>query len=375
MMHHDTGMSTPSDESFGASIHRTNSDPSSAADSAPSPAIPPTLSVDSTNGAADPLADAALTDPAVIGPRFGGGLSLLIAGIGLAGAAVGGVWLTVDQQLGLSPQGLFGIALVLIAATLTVLGSLLLLGGLGYYVFQPVFGGRVAARRGIGSHRLVIATTILIVLIANLIPVPYLMIYGQEGLQSLTGLLLGMFSVGLTLLGVAYVRFLRPGVVAADELGLTGGPAHLLRLVACGVGVGVAVLVASAAIQATMKALGVEQTQMTALAHLRDLPLPGFLAVMAGGAILAPVAEELYFRGIVFGSYLRFRTPLIAYVGTSLLFATLHLNGPAFPPILAMSLILCWAYHRTGSIIPGIVGHMLNNTAAFGILYFTNALV
>jgi membrane protease YdiL (CAAX protease family) len=63
----------------------------------------------------------------------------------------------------------------------------------------------------------------------------------------------------------------------------------------------------------------------------------------------------------------------MAYGATSALFATLHLNLPALLPILALSLIFCLAYQRTGSIVPGVVGHALNNTAAFGILYFTNA--
>ena len=42
-------------------------------------------------------------------------------------------------------------------------------------------------------------------------------------------------------------------------------------------------------------------------------------------------------------------------------------------PILFLSLIFCYAYQRTGSIIPSMVGHALNNSAAFCILYFTTA--
>jgi membrane protease YdiL (CAAX protease family) len=36
-------------------------------------------------------------------------------------------------------------------------------------------------------------------------------------------------------------------------------------------------------------------------------------------------------------------------------------------------LILCYTYRRTGSIVPGIVAHGLNNSTAFCILYFTSA--
>ena len=44
-------------------------------------------------------------------------------------------------------------------------------------------------------------------------------------------------------------------------------------------------------------------------------------------------------------------------------------------PILVLSLMFCWAYQRTGSIVPSVVGHALNNTIAFCILYFTSAQI
>jgi membrane protease YdiL (CAAX protease family) len=137
--------------------------------------------------------------------------------------------------------------------------------------------------------------------------------------------------------------------------------------------VGVGVLVLSAVIQATLQAVGVRQTQLVDLQCVREFPLPGFLAVVLAGGVLAPIAEELYFRGFVFRTYLQTRGPLVAYGATSLLFAVLHLNLPALLPILILSLIFCYAYRRTGSIVPSVVGHALNNSAAFCILYFTNA--
>ena len=70
-----------------------------------------------------------------------------------------------------------------------------------------------------------------------------------------------------------------------------------------------------------------------------------------------------------------FQTVPVAYGATSLIFAVLHLNWQALLPILVLSLLLCLAYRRTGSIIPSIVGHAVNNTAAFCILYFTTGPV
>lgn len=83
-------------------------------------------------------------------------------------------------------------------------------------------------------------------------------------------------------------------------------------------------------------------------------------------AIAAPVSEEICFRGMVFGG-LRTRLPLIAAAGLSgLIFGLLHaLTGlSAVPPLIAFGFILALLYERTGSIVPGILLHMLNNAVA-----------
>lgn len=331
--------------------------------------LPP--GADRTIEASRSVLAAPAADPAVAEPRLGGGISLIVAMLGLIGAALGAGWLMLDSRYGLGSGGFWGGVLTLVAAALAVLGLLLLVGGLGYYVLAPAFGPRRAAWRGVGSHRLVIATTVLIVLLANTGPVAYVALAGPDGLRTLPGFLTAALSVDIALLAITYLRFIRPGVLTARDLGLDWG--RLGRLVAIGLGLGIGVLVVSAAIQATIQALGFKQTQMVSLQYIREFPPLGFLAVVMAGGIMAPIAEELYFRGFVFRSYLQTRSVWVAYGATSLLFATLHLNLPALLPILVLSVLLCLAYHKTGSIIPSIVGHAVNNTTAFCILYFTNA--
>jgi membrane protease YdiL (CAAX protease family) len=340
---------------------RTPSEPASSAASAP--VVPPV-------GAAPPM----IADPAtaVRGREpLGQRIARIVTGLGLVGAAVGAGWFAADAQLGISAGlGLGGMALVLAAAVLLGIGLLLVLGGLGYYVFAPAFAGRAAARRNVGSHRLVIASTILIVLLANVGPLVYTAIFGVGDLCSIGGFTTAALSVDVALVAVAYFRFMRPGVLTVADLGVT--PSRLPKNALLGLGVGVAVLVASAAIQATMQALGVQQTQLMDLQCVRDFPFAGFLLVVFAGGVLAPIAEELYFRGFVFRSYMQTKHPAVAYIATSLLFAMLHLNLPALLPILVMSLIFCYAYKRTGSIVPSVVGHSVNNVAAFSVLYFSN---
>jgi membrane protease YdiL (CAAX protease family) len=82
--------------------------------------------------------------------------------------------------------------------------------------------------------------------------------------------------------------------------------------------------------------------------------------------IAAPVSEEVCFRGMLFGG-LRTRLPrLTAAVISALIFGGLHaLTGiSAVPPLIAFGLLLALLYEKTGSIVPGIVLHMLNNSVA-----------
>lgn len=312
------------------------------------------------------------SSPEPLREPLGQRISLIVAGLGLVGAAVGGGWFLADARLGISAGlGLVGIVLALAAVVLLIIGLLLMVGGLGYYVLAPGFAGPAAASRDVGSHRLVIASTMLIVLLANIGPLIYTSIFGVGGICSVGSFTMAALSVNVALVGVAYFRFMRPGVLTAANLGVD--VSRLGRNVLLGLGVGMAVLTASAVIQFAIRAIGVDQTQLLDLECVRDFPLPGFLLVVFAGGVLAPIAEELYFRGFVFRSYMQAKSPIVAYIATSLLFATLHLNLPALLPILVMSLIFCYAYQRTGSIVPSVVGHAVNNTAAFAVLYFANS--
>lgn len=306
-------------------------------------------------------------------PWTGGRIALIVALLGLLGLALGAGWFGAQVTFEITPQGSAGAGLVLIAASLLVGGLLLVIGGLGYYVLAPGFMGREIAARGVGSHGLVIAATLLIVLLANGPALAYAAFAGPRGICSVPGFMTAALSVDLALLGVTYFRFIRPGILTMTDLGLSRSAT--VRHVGLGLLVGVSVLTVSAAIQATMQALGVRQTQLLDLQCIRDFSPLGFLGVVLAGGVLAPIAEEIYFRGYLFRSYFQARGPLVAYGATSVLFALLHLNLTALLPILALSLIFCFAYQKTGSIVPSVIGHALNNTAAFCILYFTNAQV
>ena len=84
--------------------------------------------------------------------------------------------------------------------------------------------------------------------------------------------------------------------------------------------------------------------------------------------ILGPLGEELLFRGAVLRSLLEWRPirsmPWIAIVLSAALFSLVHLNPAQMPGSFMMGLLFGWLAYRTGSLLPGIVGHMFNNSLA-----------
>jgi membrane protease YdiL (CAAX protease family) len=82
--------------------------------------------------------------------------------------------------------------------------------------------------------------------------------------------------------------------------------------------------------------------------------------------ILAPISEEICFRGMLYGGLRTKLGVLPAALIGGLVFGGLHaLTGiTAVPPLIVFGFLLCLLYEKTGSIVPGIVLHMLNNSVA-----------
>lgn len=103
---------------------------------------------------------------------------------------------------------------------------------------------------------------------------------------------------------------------------------------------------------------GIEDTMMQVIST------KGGYAIMC---LLAPVAEEMVFRGAVLRKLLQWKPRhhwwMIAL--SALLFALTHMNPEQFIHPLVIGMLLGWMYYRTGSIVPGIIYHWVNNTAAY----------
>ena len=90
----------------------------------------------------------------------------------------------------------------------------------------------------------------------------------------------------------------------------------------------------------------------------------GYVAIGA----LAPLAEEIVFRGAILRTLLGImskKNHWVAIMISAAIFGAVHGNQAQFVNALLMGLILGWMYYRTGSLVPGILLHWVNNTMAY----------
>lgn len=78
-------------------------------------------------------------------------------------------------------------------------------------------------------------------------------------------------------------------------------------------------------------------------------------------AIIAPVAEELLFRGLLYPVLRRSWGVTLAIILNALLFGFAHVVLILIPGLFFVGLILAWVRERSGSVIPGMLLHALQN--------------
>lgn len=89
------------------------------------------------------------------------------------------------------------------------------------------------------------------------------------------------------------------------------------------------------------------------------LPLAGVATVL-----VAPLAEETFFRGFVFGGLRRYGF-FWAALASGLLFSAAHVNLGGLIPLALVGMLFAWSYSRTGSLWTAIYAHLFFNLVSF----------
>ena len=88
------------------------------------------------------------------------------------------------------------------------------------------------------------------------------------------------------------------------------------------------------------------------------------------GIVVAPVVEELFFRGFVFAGLAQRYDWRVAVLISSGLFAVIHFQPLASPAIFILGCIFAYLYYRSRSIWPAVLMHVSTNTLALGAAYY-----
>lgn len=94
-----------------------------------------------------------------------------------------------------------------------------------------------------------------------------------------------------------------------------------------------------------------------------------FAVVALTSILLAPVVEELFFRGVMFRIFTRVLNPFEAAVLGSLVFAGLHFSWFQFLPLFAMGMVLQIAYLKNRSMFGNILMHCVSNGTTILLLF------
>ena len=205
------------------------------------------------------------------------------------------------------------------------------------------------------------------ILVLNLILVGINLAIG--GTLTKQGVLLTVFVViqDLVILGAAVLFSIGRYHVGWERLGLRAFDAPV------GCGLSVALLMASYAVRLcygiVALAFGYHPALQDVLLRL-DTQGIGLVLTLIAAAVVAPLVEETFFRGLLYGG-LRERIGVAgAMLVSTLFFTALHFSIDQFIPIFVLGLFLAWLYEKTGSLYPGILLHAVNNAVSLLLFAF-----
>ena len=96
---------------------------------------------------------------------------------------------------------------------------------------------------------------------------------------------------------------------------------------------------------------------------------PVFIAAAALAVVVAPLVEETFFRGMLYNALRGWMGVWPASIVSGAVFAIVHPTLPAgFLPIMALGCVLAMIRERTGSLVPCMVCHAINNAVALALV-------
>lgn len=100
----------------------------------------------------------------------------------------------------------------------------------------------------------------------------------------------------------------------------------------------------------------------------------GIVSYIAVGGVIGPVAEEVFFRGVIYG-FLRRWGAVFAAAASTVIFCLVHMKGAGLPVTQAVGgLVFAVSYEREKSLIAPVMIHSSGNIALFALGFIANGM-
>ncbi len=114
-----------------------------------------------------------------------------------------------------------------------------------------------------------------------------------------------------------------------------------------------------------------DQLAVKMFSDVNSFGLRVYLGIFA--VVIAPVAEEFIFRGLIFSGLKKLGWPKCGWLLASLLFAAIHGSAPIFLPLFVFALVLTWLYEKTEGLLAPVLAHSAFNAANLVLLLTVKA--
>ena len=113
--------------------------------------------------------------------------------------------------------------------------------------------------------------------------------------------------------------------------------------------------------------LNLQTNDQVILQQGRRAPLATYATLLVS-VLVAPICEEIFFRGFVFMGLLRAMPVWAAVLVSALLFAVAHVDVGSFAVLFFIGIALAFVRWRTRSLWPSVLLHLLNNATGTALI-------
>ncbi len=97
--------------------------------------------------------------------------------------------------------------------------------------------------------------------------------------------------------------------------------------------------------------------------------------VIVLAVLVAPVIEEIVFRGFIYSALKKRTGVTLAIIVTSALFALLHMSIFSFLPIFFLGIVLAYFYEKTNLLISSITLHVIHNSLLISMILLVRGII